>query len=501
MQRGESNELKSAISELLASEDITATPQSKLAIFEAIRNSPGEIAGDSDSLLLGLLMSGSYTVDAVELAGADPGRLRERAKESLVLPSNRYSSGEDAFFGSCSASRALLNYARDKGCLETADILRHAIAPISVDNDTWELRKTDSDSIVDQAVESTVIEALVEAYLDISRSPKYPEKEFQKRRAPLTAEEQETITECHSDSVAPYVMVAMNEWFVHRRVLTTPSAAVTEFVGASDGTFGFGSQLFLSTGGDYRALERNLQLAQRLNPERDTSAIVLCYREGRISAGEFTYRNSLTIDTAESRFPYQRLSVRAIRPVPLVASDVLEAFEALLSSDSLRELEIQAFLDQHPELITSFGGYTGAFPHLTLFEEGRHDLIPDYLLELPTGRGFDIVDLKLPKARLSAGSRYKRISSELQSAVAQLRKYRKYFDKVDNRKAFMSRYGLEPFRPEIVVVMGRSSEFSSLDDRREIEEQLGPARLLTYDDLLAFGQSRHVDINPSRAFG
>jgi hypothetical protein len=390
-----------------------------------------------------------------------------------------------------------------KGTLETADIIRFAVAPVSVDDAGWELRENASGSVVDGAVRSLIIDSLVDSYCNQVRpDARFPEREFQERQEPLLSSESERVHGAFGDFVAGYVVAAMNQWFVQRRILTTPAEAVMQFVGASDGAFGFGAQLFMSTGGDYQSLEKTLTLSERMNPERDASAIVLCYRDGHVCAGQYTYRNSLCVDTREaSEFPIQRLSVQAIRPVPLVASDVLRNFEDLLSSESLQELQIQNFLNQHPELITSFGGYTGAHPHLTLSEEGSDDLIPDYLLELPATRGFDIVDLKLPSVRLMAGNRYKRISHELQKAVAQLRQYRKYFDNAVNRKSFVRKYGLEPFRPEIAVVMGRSSEFTSPVDRREIEEQLNGTRLLTYDDLIAYGRSRSIDVGRPVRFG
>ena len=128
-------------------------------------------------------------------------------------------------------------------------------------------------------------------------------------------------------------------------------------------------------------------------------------------------------------------------------------------------------------------------------------MIPDYLLELPLNGSFDILDLKLPNARLSAGRRYTRISHELQKAVAQLRAYQNFFHNVENRRWFKKEYGLEPFRPEIVVVMGRSSEFRSREERHEIEEQLSPTRLLTYDDLIAYAKSRVIRPHPPTALG
>ena len=128
-------------------------------------------------------------------------------------------------------------------------------------------------------------------------------------------------------------------------------------------------------------------------------------------------------------------------------------------------------------------------------------MVPDYLLELPVDRRFDILDLKLHTARLLVGGRYKRMSAELQKAVAQLRAYQNFFDESQNRKWFIKEYGLEPFKPEIVVVMGRDSEFASREERREIEGQLSPTRLLTYDDVIAYARARIIEPRLPNALG
>ena len=93
----------------LASLGIIATPQAQNAITQSILGSPGDISGDSDSLLSGLLRSGSYTVDALELAGANPHRLQELAHASIWAPLvDDGGEGLRTFFRVCSASRALL---------------------------------------------------------------------------------------------------------------------------------------------------------------------------------------------------------------------------------------------------------------------------------------------------------------------------------------------------------------------------------------------------------
>lgn len=494
----------------LESLGICATPQARNAIIHSILDAPGDITGDSDSLLSGLLRSGSYTVDALELAGANPRQLKSLVRKSVFSPLGDYLSASEAvrtFFKVCSASQTLLSHAASKGSLETADILRYAVAPVGLDDfHRGELQG----GPLDDAVRAVVLDRLRETFIaEVYFGKSHPEITFQRRRESLSERESFLIRGFFDENfgeygapAADYCISALNHWFREHRVLTQPAEVVALFLELCNFELDFGANLFTKSGGNYDILEKNLLLSERINPERDASGIVLCCRNDRIFAAEYTYRNSLEVDTSDSRgWPWQRLSVEAVRPVPLVSEAALAGLQDLLSRDSTSERDIQRFLNERPELLTSFGGYSGAYPHVLLREEGKSDMIPDYLLELPIDRRFDILDLKLPSAQLSVGTRYKTLSHELSKARSQLLAYQNFFDRSENRKWFIRHYGLEPFRPEIVVVMGRNCEFSSRDDRVEIERQLSPTRLVTYDDLIAYARARLIRPHPPTALG
>lgn len=442
------------------------------------------------------MLSGSYTIDAIEAAGVDVTSLIERGKESMQnIP--QYTNQRDpfwSFFNSyTSMSSVMLKKAIRAGKLETADILRSAIAPVRIEHKGFEFGDSASDEIIKVAMKARVLDAISSAYEHLSSNAKYPELEFSSRRHKLLEAERIEITKLYPWHVAASICETIDQWFMTRDFQITKD--VQALLDEIEDQFSYGAKLFLSAGGSYGVLEKCIGMAQRYNPERDESPLVLCLRDGRVVAGQYTYRNSVLVNSPGiNGFPIQRIGVQAIRPLPLIATDSLTAFEQLLYDENVTEHAIQAFLNRYPEILTSFGGYTSALPHIALTEPGKSELIPDYLLELPVGKHFHILDLKLPNANLVVGKRYKRISSELQSAVAQLRSYRKYFDNSENRRRFVRMYGLEPFRPEIVVVMGRTRQFESLDDRKEIEEQLGLVKLLTYDDLLSYGRSRSVKL-------
>jgi hypothetical protein len=501
--------IKTGVLRELETLGIRATPQAQNAITQSILGAPGDISGDSDSLLSGLLRSGSYTVDALELAGADPRRLQELAHDSIWAPLvDDGGEGLRTFFHVCSASQALLSHGARKGSLETADIVRYAIAPVGL----GEFGATELEGgSLDDAIRRLVLDRLREIVISqLWFGKPYPEREFRERICPLAPEEcyqirgffDETLGEDYR-GFGEYCIGALNQWFCERRVVTPPADYVTRLIEFSiDDPLDFGAHLFMKSGGSYETLETSLLLSQRINPERDACGIVLCCRNNRVFAAEYTYRNSLDVDTGDSQSrPWQRLGIQAIRPVPLVSDAALVGLRDLLSNDSTSEDQIQQFLNRYPEVLTSFGGYSGSHPHVLLREEGKTDMVPDYLLELPVDRRFDILDLKLHTTRLSVGGRYKRMSAELQKAVAQLRAYQNFFDESQNRKWFIKEYGLEPFKPEIVVVMGRDSEFASREERREIEGQLSPTRLLTYDDVIAYARARIIEPRLPNALG
>ena len=505
---GNHQSAKNLIESELKDWEIDATPQAQNAIAQCILHAPSEITGDSDSLLLGLLRSGSYSVDALELSGVNPRRLAMLAEESLaapLAPSNE--DGHATFFETCAASGALLEFSKLKGTLETADILRHAVAPVSL-GDFYNVDLTSC--TLDDSIRVLILDCLRELFInELCPMEKHPDRKFQDREHSLNEKESRQIKSHFQEwygeerqQFGDFAVLALNEWFVRRNVLTQPTELVGLFIEVCQSELEFGAELFTSNGGNYDILENSLQVASRLNPERDASGIVLCCRNNRIFAGEYTYRNSMEVETRESEsHGWQRLGIQAIRPIPLVSQTALTGFEHVLSSESTTENDIQRFLSQHPEIITSFGGYSNAHPHVLLREDGRNDMIPDYLLELPLSRTFDIVDLKLPTARLTARQPYIRISAELQKAVAQLRAYQNFFDSSDNMKWFSKKYGLEPYRPEVVVVMGRDAEFSSRAERLEIENQLSPTKLVTYDDLMAYARSRMIDPSSPRNLG
>ena len=64
----------------------------------------------------------------------------------------------------------------------------------------------------------------------------------------------------------------------------------------------------------------------------------------------------------------------------------------------------------------------------------------------------------------------------------------------EHRKQFHTRFGLEVFKPQLTVVIGNAPQFNNLEERTEIEQQIRSVRLLTYDELIAYGRTRALTL-------
>lgn len=491
--------IRKRVCDELRQRGIDGTNQAVTAIVEAISRSPLGRVGDSDSLLLGLLCSGSYTIDTLEDCGVDPRELLEDTEDSVLyettfssssLPNTGWNDPLEEFFDSNAPTPAahLLEAIRSKHHIECADILRAAIVP-SANSDVF--RNMTARGWLNKQFRHLMTTGAEQMMSNMGLG------DIRGRRRKLSqAERGLVLTKWGNKQDATRVADAFDLFVTGKN--GEMYDLLCEFQYIED--LPLGARLFLGAGGDVSSLEGLLDSAGRLMPQRDQAGMFLFCQGSKVKAGQFTYRNSFFVDTGVKRgFPISRVSIEATRPISLLLPSVLEEFEAILSSENLKESEIQRFLNRHDEFLIALG-YAGVRPHISLAEEGARDLVPDYILELPGKRGFDILDLKLPSARLTARLPYMRMSAELTKAVAQLRKYGTYFDKPDNRKEFQRRYGLTPFKPKLIVVIGRSSELQLPEDRVEIEAQLGHVELRTYDDLIEYGRTRQIDLPPCRFF-
>lgn len=173
----------------------------------------------------------------------------------------------------------------------------------------------------------------------------------------------------------------------------------------------------------------------------------------------------------------------------LAMKAAIEEFEYLLNDPKASEQTYQDFFERNPRLILN-DDYKEAHPHVTLMrEEGL--LIPDFLLEpLDQSKLCDILDIKLPTAKLFVLKKNRlRYSSAVMEACAQLREYNSFFDDKNNRERVFQEYGLSAYKPKMIVIIGRRGDIDPIANRK-IQSDLPQIVLRTYDDVLKMAQAK-----------
>lgn len=493
------NNIREKVESKLFELNINCSTQVINTIVRSIELSASEIVGDSDSILAGLMNCGSYTIDALIDSGVDVKYLRDISSSSASSYGGIDCDPIDEAFSSSSTLGGLLrSFSSSNKTLESADLLEAAISPESLEGSsaTWfpkELRKDNPPSsrilleLEDQVCH--VIDLCIDV---VSKNSIYTLK---RRKKSLTNIEKSLIV----DELSMYVLeendidwaiFLTNTWLCHRCLNLQNSAITLNIIRCVWEDLRYGSNMFLESGGSFSNLGLTLDVAKKYAPERDQPILGLIERDGRVYIKKFSYRNSVGI---EGDHQNRILSVNSEAPISLPLHATLSEFEELINKENTKEHEIQKFLEAYPELLQSLG-YAQCKSQVILNEEGKKDLIPDFIMQRPGNNGFDILDLKLPTAKITSRTPYLRISYEITKALAQLRAYKNYFNNPVNTSMFYKKYGLDVLLPELIVVIGRRVDLSSFSDRREIYQQAPGLKIITYDELIEYGESRQLVI-------
>lgn len=491
------DDIRDMIQRQLTSRGLSATPQALNALVAAVTHSSVEVAGDSDSLLLGLLSCGSYTLDLLRDSGADVDQLLGEAE--FTAAGYRMSFNSE----NCDPVRSLFAEAGNFGRLiqrpelndrpiEASDLLQEAVSPLQEVDRRYPVRRVTGESQygeadnlrVDGELRLVVDEALFEFCRYIWPNP---EASLRARQKPLTDQELKRLKVSLDGNrdVASIVASALNRYIACRRLPTDDSDFVSLAVGLT-GWPSIGSNHFVAGGGRYHDLSLSLRTSRRFAPERDEPSLTLLEEDGKIVIEHFSYRGTGAISVCAG---HEILSVSSRLVLPLVAPEILREFESLLNASSTNEQHIQKFLERYPEVLKSLG-YVDCKPQVMLREPGKRDLKPDFLLCKPGNNGFDILDLKLPSATIVRTEPYPRISHEITKAIAQLRAYRNYFSSPVNRDRFVRAHGIEFFEPSLIVTVGRRHQYPNALIRNEIQQQSRDVRLMTYDELIEYAKVR-----------
>jgi len=172
-------------------------------------------------------------------------------------------------------------------------------------------------------------------------------------------------------------------------------------------------------------------------------------------------------------------------------ADQIGALEELLNSGRSRESDFQLFFEQHPHFLRRWD-LREVYSHIVLTRpEGA--LIPDFLLTDRELQRAAIIELKLPNAKLIRRKHNRdRFADALLEARAQLLRYREWFRSSDNRTILKRVVGMQIYEPQMIVIIGRSSEFRDELDRQLLCADNPDIEVLTYDDLLIRAQRRRL---------
>ncbi len=181
------------------------------------------------------------------------------------------------------------------------------------------------------------------------------------------------------------------------------------------------------------------------------------------------------------------------------SQDQIAELEDLINDSRSNENHFQLFFERHPHFFRRWD-YRAIHPHVYLTRESDNDgpLIPDFLLTNQDAQQAFLLDLKLPSERLITRQKNRdRFSAAIMEARAQLTTYRDWFDDKYNREKVKDKLGMSVFRPQLAVIIGRSSEFRDELDRQRLRSAHPDIEVVTYDDILKFCKRRQLEVrNP-----
>ena len=174
----------------------------------------------------------------------------------------------------------------------------------------------------------------------------------------------------------------------------------------------------------------------------------------------------------------------------------IEELEELINSSSAKEQEFQEFFERFPHFLR-VGDHREVHPHVYLTREEDLDLIPDFILTNSEAHRATLLELKkaAPRTRLVRHTDNRiRFADAIMEARAQLLEYRDWFEQPKHRQLVKRKLGFEIYRPRMMVIIGRSSEFSDGMERAKLDSTLPDLNVMTYDDILRHATQRNAII-------
>jgi hypothetical protein len=165
-------------------------------------------------------------------------------------------------------------------------------------------------------------------------------------------------------------------------------------------------------------------------------------------------------------------------------NDGILGFEELINSSSVKESDLQKFLERHPDII-KMNEYSAIYSQIAMVKDDGEVLKPDFILEPQEGFLASILDIKLPNEKLFIRKKNReRFSAKIYEYAAQLREYGKYFESPSQRKWFKNKYGIDAFRPKLFIIAGKNYSKNDRALMLKLKQSIDPVEIITYDQLL-----------------
>lgn len=182
--------------------------------------------------------------------------------------------------------------------------------------------------------------------------------------------------------------------------------------------------------------------------------------------------------------------------IGFLTSESVREFEELINDSMTQERDLQAFFERHPGFLRQWD-HRDVFPQVFLTREESGPLVPDFLLTNSEAQKATLVELKraMPRRPMVRRQRNRtRFADLVMEARAQLLDYRDWFEDAAHRDRLMELVGMEIYRPRLMVIVGRASDFVGGIDRQRLAARTSDVEIVTYDDILETARLRRLVI-------
>jgi hypothetical protein len=233
------------------------------------------------------------------------------------------------------------------------------------------------------------------------------------------------------------------------------------------------------------------------------SSYYLLAREGHISViptvehGLFFANGSET--TACIGSGITTVAASAIAPSRLITSNLISDFEHLLNTRSIKEREIQEFIEVHPHLLSTLDErYCEIRPHVCLYDATGERLVPDFMARIQDSNLWDVIELKLPKDVLTVSHHaIQKAAAATARGISELLRHRDYFSVRDNRRRVLNRLGTAPYEPGLVLIIGRGYSASRFE-WNSIRSGFPRVSIVSYDYVFEQARRRASELQDIR---